>query len=371
MSEQHQPDDQASGSPTSEDARSVDPDPWAAAYATLHGGSQPPAGWSPPLAPRFVDDGTGLGATQVQCPFCREQIRADAVVCKHCRRDVEAQLPTLLDSWRLHEEYQRIVGERVAIAGTERDGVGQVSSVLVDREVAGPRKLRKWILIPMVAGLALVLAGGSIAAYIGFAGVVQRTDETVAAAETAESEADIAAVAAEEEAAAARFVEDARIGSISSCRAVYGTDAGRGYLSNQGLSLESKCDRMTDAAVKRWADPAYATRTARSLTENGAPAGFWRYAAGLSAKWADGDDLDFVCGDANSCWNLLVYAGKSCPGGMYAEITVEESETGVVRQSIGNMTPALAAGETARLVFEVPQSETSLRGELTDLVCNP
>lgn len=29
-----------------------------------------------------------------ECPFCREDVRLDAVVCPHCRRDLEPALPT-------------------------------------------------------------------------------------------------------------------------------------------------------------------------------------------------------------------------------------------------------------------------------------
>lgn len=35
---------------------------------------------------------SATNVAQVQCAFCKESVRADAVVCKHCGRDIEAQL---------------------------------------------------------------------------------------------------------------------------------------------------------------------------------------------------------------------------------------------------------------------------------------
>jgi hypothetical protein len=32
---------------------------------------------------------TSAPVTEAQCPFCREDVKADAVVCKHCGRDIE------------------------------------------------------------------------------------------------------------------------------------------------------------------------------------------------------------------------------------------------------------------------------------------
>lgn len=42
------------------------------------------------------NDDKDLGAFLVQCTYCKESIRADAIVCKHCHRDIEPALPRLL-----------------------------------------------------------------------------------------------------------------------------------------------------------------------------------------------------------------------------------------------------------------------------------
>jgi hypothetical protein len=45
----------------------------------------------------------------VNCPFCAEEIKAEAVVCKHCRRDLSIARPVLLE---LQAQYQHILALR-------------------------------------------------------------------------------------------------------------------------------------------------------------------------------------------------------------------------------------------------------------------
>ena len=55
-------------------------------------------------------DPDDFGSVQVQCSFCKELVRADAVVCKHCGRDIEPALPSLLN-----EEQKKQVENEAAI----------------------------------------------------------------------------------------------------------------------------------------------------------------------------------------------------------------------------------------------------------------
>lgn len=45
----------------------------------------------------------------MNCPFCAEEIKAEAVVCKHCRRDLSIARPVLLE---LQAQYQHILALR-------------------------------------------------------------------------------------------------------------------------------------------------------------------------------------------------------------------------------------------------------------------
>lgn len=349
-------------------------DPWVAAYSAVYGQPTPPPGWTPPPFPRLVDDGTGVGATPVQCPFCREPIRADAIFCKHCRRDVEPQLSGLLEWYHLHEQHQRIVAQREAAAREAQLAADRAAAADLKAARRARRRSRRRTLIPVLVGVGALLIAGAIPAFLAIASETERSAQERVADDASEAEAMASdaerGVEAEYE-DVAQSVAEARPGSVTSCRAVYGTEQGLAYLSGEGVSLESKCDRMSDSAVLRWADPSYATKTAASLTLNGAPDGFWPYEGGLSAKWAEDTDPNFVCSESSACWNVLVYAGNACPGGVYGEILVREDGTGVIKQSVGALTPPLGAGEIARLAFGVGASDTSTQAEIADLVCNP
>jgi hypothetical protein len=85
------------------------------------------------------------GETNVECPFCREQINARAVVCKHCGKDVEPQLDV--------EE-----AAKVAIADTRRGTKLIVGIVLT--------VLGAILILPNLLTLAMGI-GASILLFIG------------------------------------------------------------------------------------------------------------------------------------------------------------------------------------------------------------
>ena len=53
-----------------------------------------------------------LASTPTTCSFCKESVRADATVCKHCGKDIEPTLPSLL-------EQERVKAQK--LAKTERE----------------------------------------------------------------------------------------------------------------------------------------------------------------------------------------------------------------------------------------------------------
>lgn len=88
---------------------------------------------------KVVLAGTGKVISSVQCPFCKEQIRADANVCKHCGRDVEPAIDAIR---ALHEEEQAQAMAALAAAREAHLEREKLRSERVDRLTA-PLKTRK------------------------------------------------------------------------------------------------------------------------------------------------------------------------------------------------------------------------------------
>ncbi|QEO14178.1 hypothetical protein FLP10_06905 [Agromyces intestinalis] len=358
-----------------------DADLWAAAYAAVHNGAVPPDGWTVPAFRAVVDDGTGLGATPVQCPFCREQIRSDAVVCKHCRRDVAPQLPELLEAYHLHTQYRRL--------RSEQEDAAEEAARLADAEARAAKRARRRqrnrVVIPAVVIAAVLVIGGGVGAGFAIAGEAEREAQSKAAAEEAERvAAEEAKVAAEEAKAAAdaeaeqaekeakaQLAAQNRPAAIAACRSVYDTEEGWKSLSPHGHSLESICDRMTDSSVMRWVDPEYAARVGDGLRGGVGVDGFWKYLNSntLSGKWLDREDPGFGCDGLDRCFNLLVRTTRECPGGVAVEMSVNQANTGVVLSRPVNLTPPLGAGETAKLVFGIPPESGEVSGHISDMDC--
>jgi hypothetical protein len=102
-----------------------------------------------------------LGSTPVTCEFCKEQIRADAVVCKHCGRDVTPQLPRLVE-----EESERVQAaleaERKLVLQSEQEEIERKNKHQLAEEQRKARfdalfRSKKFYI--SIAAFGLVIAG--------------------------------------------------------------------------------------------------------------------------------------------------------------------------------------------------------------------
>jgi hypothetical protein len=111
-----------------------------------------------------------LGSTPVTCEFCKEQIRADAVVCKHCGRDVTPQLPRLEK-----EESERVRAaaelEQKAVADSERQRLEEQNQRELQQEIKQEKistlknKIKRNRVKIVSIGSLFVIAIGSLTAY--------------------------------------------------------------------------------------------------------------------------------------------------------------------------------------------------------------
>lgn len=103
-----------------------------------------------------VETGSGLGSVgPVPCPYCKEQIRPDAVVCKHCGRDVEPAVNRLLAEHREAEKQKwSISNEARLVAETARVNRQKRWSAFWTM----PKKITVSILGLLVVGVVLFLA---------------------------------------------------------------------------------------------------------------------------------------------------------------------------------------------------------------------
>jgi len=103
-----------------------------------------------------VSAGSGAGSVgPVPCPYCKEQIRPDAVVCKHCGRDVEPAVDRLLAEYREAETQKwSISNEARLVAETARLNRQNRWSAFWTK----PKRITISIIGLVVVGVALFLA---------------------------------------------------------------------------------------------------------------------------------------------------------------------------------------------------------------------
>lgn len=129
----------------------------------------------------------GVPASELSCPFCAEPIRAGAVVCRHCRRDISIPLPLMLAQRDQKAEIERLreqvaeLSAALALVGTclpAAEGAAAGSQRAAPTPPA-PGRLRPWIApaIGWCVALALVVGAHWL--------LVIRTDAAVVVLRTA------------------------------------------------------------------------------------------------------------------------------------------------------------------------------------------
>lgn len=89
-------------------------------------------------------------APQVQCKFCKENIRADAVVCKHCGRDVEPDLEAI-------EAANAILVESSSESWEEQKKQIIAEAEIKKLEFRKSRSFKFWIVGGIAAGIGVAL----------------------------------------------------------------------------------------------------------------------------------------------------------------------------------------------------------------------
>jgi hypothetical protein len=102
-----------------------------------------------------------LGSTPVTCQFCKEQIRADAIVCKHCGRDVTPQLPRLEkeESERVRAGVEAERESRLQIAHEETEKLQKRQLAEEQRKARFDALFRSKKFYISIAAFGLVIAG--------------------------------------------------------------------------------------------------------------------------------------------------------------------------------------------------------------------
>jgi large conductance mechanosensitive channel len=74
----------------------------------------------------FLGVGRGRAFGTQQCPYCREQVSPNALVCKFCRQPLVDELPSLADARaQLEEQNRRKIGLPVPIPSRRKAGATQ------------------------------------------------------------------------------------------------------------------------------------------------------------------------------------------------------------------------------------------------------
>jgi hypothetical protein len=115
----------------------------------------------------------------VPCPFCKEQIRPDAVVCKHCGKDVEPGIERLLEEQKQSRAATR-EAESVAFLEQERQ-----------RQLRQKRRKQFW-----TTGRKIGVIAGSVIAVAGLITLLTVLNSTAPSRREAAIEAAIAKLAA-------------------------------------------------------------------------------------------------------------------------------------------------------------------------------
>jgi large conductance mechanosensitive channel len=77
----------------------------------------------------FLGVGRGRAFGTQQCPYCREHVAPNALVCKFCRQPLVDELPALADARvQLDEQNRRKIGLPVAIPGRRKATASQETS---------------------------------------------------------------------------------------------------------------------------------------------------------------------------------------------------------------------------------------------------
>jgi len=102
--------------------------------------------------------GPGRAVGPVPCPYCKEQIRADAIVCKHCGKDVEPAVDRILGE---REKVRAAVIEAAQVAERQRvDAEAQRKQVRDSRALAVKEGIRKkGFLVPAISLGAIAMIG--------------------------------------------------------------------------------------------------------------------------------------------------------------------------------------------------------------------
>jgi hypothetical protein len=105
----------------------------------------------------------GIPPPDLSCPFCAEPIRAGAVVCRHCRRDISIPLPLMLAQREQKAEIERLREQVTELsAALARVGTAVATPVdapAVDRPRRSGAAAPSWIapLLGWCVALALVV----------------------------------------------------------------------------------------------------------------------------------------------------------------------------------------------------------------------
>ncbi len=127
----------------------------------------------------------GVPPSDLSCPFCAEPIRAGAVVCRHCRRDISIPLPLMLAQREQKVEIERLreqvaeLSAALALVGTSLPAAEVVAAEAPRAAPASTARLPSWIApaIGWCVALALVVGAHWL--------LVIRTDAAVVVLRTA------------------------------------------------------------------------------------------------------------------------------------------------------------------------------------------
>ena len=61
--------------------------------------------------------GKASAKTSMRCPFCNEDVRADASICRHCQNDLKIPEPLVLENEELKERVANLRRELADLQG--------------------------------------------------------------------------------------------------------------------------------------------------------------------------------------------------------------------------------------------------------------